>query len=195
LDSQHFATVLNTAQLLWWNVAKKDPESTIELGTKSPINCLALSGDGKTAIVGYRADGMVGVWDISERKLVKKWVAHAGDVVAAAFAPDGKRVATVGQDNLGKVWDPKTGSQSLTLKGHKDVPLAVAFSADGALIVTAGTDKTVRLWSAKSGEPQPTMLRADEKIFSLALDPKGRYLVAGLDGGALQLFLLPAGKR
>ncbi len=191
LDGQHFASVLNTAQLLWWSIDKKEPQSIIELGAKAPVNCLAISGDGKLAIVGNRNDGMVGVWNLAERKLVKKWMAHAGDVVAAAFSPDGKQVATVGQDNLGKVWNPVTGSQLLTLKGHNDVPIAIAFSADGALIFTAGTDKSVRLWDSATGKAQQSFQTA-EKIFSLAVDPRGRFLVAGLDGGGLQLFFLSA---
>ena len=190
LDGQHFASLITTGDIIWWNIAKKRPESTIEFKTKAPVNSVAVTGDGKFAAVGNRNDGMVSVWNLTEKKLVKKWVAHAGDVIAVAFSPDGKQLATVGQDNLGQVWNPLTGSKLSTLKGHTDVPLGVAFGAESAVIVTAGTDKSVRVWSSATGGAQQSF-QANAKIFSLAVDPKSRFVAIGLDRGALQMFFLP----
>jgi WD40 repeat protein len=190
-DGQHFLSAMQTAQLLWWDVGKDEPERTIELGTNAPVNCMAMTKDGKLALVGNRNDGMVGVWDVATGKLIKKWKAHGQDVVAAAFSPDGKRVATMGQDKLGKVWDPMSGKELLTLKGHTDVPIAVAYSADGALIFSTGIDRSIRTWDAGSGAAQPLLSQTGEKVFSLAVDPKNRFLIVGLSGGAVQMIFLP----
>ena len=129
-----FLSLMQTGQLLWWDVENEKPVSTIPLtGINSPLNCLALTGDGKTAIVGDRIDGMVSLWNLTTQKPIRKpWQAHNQDVTAVAFSPDGKRVATAGQDKLVKVWDVGEGKNLLTLKGHTDVPLArFAIAATG----------------------------------------------------------------
>src|SRR5262249_45042491 len=63
-----------------------------------------------------------------------------------ASAPDGKLVASVGNDNLVRLWDPATGKESRHLKGHTGGVQAVAFSADGKHLLTGSHDQTLRLW-------------------------------------------------
>ena len=43
---------------------------------------------------------------------------HTGGVTSVAFSPDGKRLASAGEDGTVKVWDAATGQEILTLKGH-----------------------------------------------------------------------------
>jgi WD40 repeat protein len=39
-------------------------------------------------------------------------------VLSVAYSPDGQRLVTGSDDNTAKVWDAKTGTELLTLKGH-----------------------------------------------------------------------------
>ena len=55
-----------------------------------------------------------------------------------AFSPDGKRLASAGQDETVKVWDAGTGQEILTLKGHTEHVTSVAFSPDGKRLASAG---------------------------------------------------------
>src|SRR5436190_1203028 len=43
---------------------------------------------------------------------------HTGWAIMVAFSPDGKQLATAGNDNLIRIWDPATGRQIRELKGH-----------------------------------------------------------------------------
>ncbi len=87
------------------------------------------------------------VWTVADGK---RGVAFKGetfrDVLAAAFSPDGKYVATAGKDGVIRVWDAATGKERLTLRGHTKLVRAVAFSPDGNRLLTASDDGTAGVW-------------------------------------------------
>ncbi len=75
---------------------------------------------------------------------------HTSKVVAVAFSPDGRRIATASFDLTVKLWETETGQEVCTLRGHTAGVLSVAFSPDGRRIVTSSMDYTVKVWD---GEP------------------------------------------
>ena len=71
---------------------------------------------------------------------------HSGAVINVAWSPDGKRIASGGDDNIVHVWDAETGRTLLQYRGHTDNVFKVAWSPDGMLIASAGADDTVQVW-------------------------------------------------
>jgi WD40 repeat protein len=69
-----------------------------------------------------------------------------------AYSPDGKRLASAGDDYTVKVWDAQTGQELHTLKGHTDLVNSVAYSRDGKRIASASDDHTVKVWDALTPE-------------------------------------------
>jgi WD40 repeat protein len=57
------------------------------------------------------------------------------------------------------IWDAKTGTEVLTLRGHQGAAWAIAFTRDGNRLLTAGEDGVVRIWDAggSTGERQIVM--------------------------------------
>jgi WD40 repeat protein len=73
---------------------------------------------------------------------------HRGPVACATTSPDGRRIATGGEDKTVRIWEAASGVPLLTLEGHSDTIKELAFSADGQKIASVSHDNTVRVWYA-----------------------------------------------
>jgi WD40 repeat protein len=70
---------------------------------------------------------------------------HQGQVTTVAYSPDGKRLATGGDDKRVVLWNAETGL-AIELPGHTDRVTKVTFSPDGAILASASYDTTIRLY-------------------------------------------------
>ncbi len=70
-------------------------------------------------------------------------------VVAVAWQPKGKRIASGGTDDTVQVWDAVNGGHVFTYLGHSDNVSTIAWSPDGKRIASGSRDRTVQVWKAK----------------------------------------------
>ncbi len=104
----------------------------------------ALSPDGTTLLVPDGADVVQRDATTNARRGEAR--RHTGDVLATAWAPDGRTFASVGADGLAVVWDATTRRPRATFTGHSKPLRLVAFATDGRTLFTAGEDGMLLAW-------------------------------------------------
>lgn len=103
---------------------------------------------------------------------------HQSDVLAVAFSPDGKWLASGGMDRTIKVWDTRTERAILTIPGHEKNVTAVCFSPDGKHLVSGSADNTIRMWNASTGQGELTLPTQEGMVRDVAFTADGRRLAA-----------------
>ncbi len=99
-----------------------------------------------------------------------------------SFSPDGTRIVTGSEDKTAKVWDARTGTALLELKGHTDGVTSVSFSPDGTRIVTGSDDKTAKVWDARTGTALLELKGHTGEVTSVSFSPDGTRIVTGSRG-------------
>src|SRR5690349_21839115 len=96
---------------------------------------------------------------------------HQGSVLAVAYSPDGKVLASASRDKTIKLWDPGTGELKRTLTEHTADVYDVTFSPKGDLMASGSTDKTVKVWDARTGKLLRTLEGHTDIVRSVAFAP------------------------
>ncbi len=108
---------------------------------------------------------------------------HQDEIYSVSFSPDGKTLATAGDDGTARLWNT-SGQQLSLLKGHQGGVRSVSFSPDGKTLATAGDDGTARLWNT-SGQQLSLLKGHQGGIRSVSFSPDGKtFATAGRDGTA-----------
>ena len=94
--------------------------------------------------------------------------AHEGMVHTACFSNKGAYMATGGADQVIKLWDPKKGSCTSTLRGALGSVLDVKFTPDDKHVVAAGADGALRMWGVDSGRTKHTLTGHKDKVHAVS---------------------------
>jgi WD40 repeat protein len=173
-DGKLLATCCFDGKVGLWHVAKKQEIKSFK---DSDGYDLCFAPNGKTLAVAGAKVAHVRLWDLDKNKLsVTIEILQGGP--SLAFAPDAKTLAT-GTDKLVKLWDPTTGKERATLKGHQSSITALAYTRDGKLLASGDEGGTVKLWDVATKKVHATIEGYSKEILSVSFSPDGKLLATG----------------
>ncbi|MCI0331620.1 MAG: protein kinase [Planctomycetes bacterium] len=171
--------------------------------TGKPFNAVGFSPDASMAVLTSAEDKRVSLWDLSAAVVATNqqqslrplldFNRMGSEVWSAMFAPDGRRVLTIG-GNDAQLWDIDARKPVVRFSPHGAVASA-AVSPDGMLVATGSWDHSAKIWDAATGRALRKLDRAHTGyINSVEFSPDGSKLLTASDDGAARLWDVATGK-
>ena len=136
------------------------------------------------------------VWDPHNFQPLLTYQKHTAALMAVAWSPDGKTVASASQGGVIRVWQAAGGQDLHGFYQDAAVPMrAIAFEPVSTRLAVGGDDGVIRLWNGlvctNNGQqcmdaPQRIFI-AKTPVRALSWSSDGKFLAVGTSNGTFQL--------
>ncbi len=149
-------------------------------GHRSWIGTLSLLPAPASLVVTGGHEGKLAWWNTADAGLapIRFIEAHKGYIRAVAVSPDGRLIATGGNDNFVRVWSAADGTLVKELAGHPRHVYNVAFHPSGTALVSGDLLGLLKQWEVGSWNLTREL---DAKVLS-KYDPTFKADVGGIRG-------------
>ncbi|WP_138506456.1 serine/threonine-protein kinase [Nostoc sp. PA-18-2419] len=120
---------------------------------------------------------------------------HQNSVLSVAISPDGKTIASSGDDRKIKLWNLATGKQISSLNTYSGQVNIVVISPDGKTLVSGSDDSTIKVWNLATGRQIRTLSGHSDSVHALAIAADSQTLVSGSDDNTIKIWDLVTGEQ
>ena len=169
-----------------WDVESGKLIKTLYTYTSS-VNSMSFNDDGLLA-VGC-GDGIVYLWNVKTRELIKRLEGHWYDAITSVSFIDDNRLLAGSSDGTVRLWDVAT-EKHIALTGHRTPVTSVAFSDKNYQFVTGSEDGTVRFWhglliNAPRSSSKTFITGHTSSVNSISFSKDGCLVASGCMDGTL----------
>ncbi|MGC3971984.1 MAG: DUF4034 domain-containing protein [Pirellulales bacterium] len=147
-------------------------------------------------LLGVNFDCTVTFWNYPELTEKRTWKAAGRFTETALLSPDRKRLATVAEDGITRIYSLDDGTEIVQCPKGRYTPWCLSFSPDGRYLaagesVIGNIPTALRLFEVESGKLVKEFLGHMGQINSLAFSPDGKRLLSAGSDHSLRIWSVP----
>lgn len=152
---------------------------------ENEINSVNFSPDDTKIVTTCGCVAMI--WNISDGRLLRTLQGCSGWVTSATFSPDGKKIATLSNDNAVRIWNEVDAKLLGELRHAREV-VSAYFNPDSTTIITAGNGEPIQIWDVKDKNIVHVLQeQGNDSVNSANFSPDSTQVIAARSSGLVQI--------
>lgn len=167
-----------------WNSTNGSLLNTLKLH-KDYVKCLSYAQD-KNLLASAGFDKNIFIWDVQTGAALnssgldfKTINDNKYSIYSLAMNKQGTVLASGSPENCIRLWDPRSCSKTMKLKGHTHNIRTLILNRDGTQLLSASSDHTIRLWSLGQQRCISTIEIHTEGVWSMCVNDSFTKVYSG----------------